>query len=130
MLQTHTHKKFASLALLQKDHTCPLCMDVLGVALIRPSQVHHYVYGEWQGTLKIQECMEGIFRLLQLDPAISLLQQPEIDQILCIGEATTRWTRARQFLALGDPTHATVPICCGPWHNGARYFVTLYYVCP
>ena len=93
MLQTHTHKKFASLALLQKDHTCPPRVDVSGVALIRPSQIHHYVYGEWQGTLEIKECLEGIFRLLQLDPAISLLQQLEIDQILFIGEAPTRWTR-------------------------------------
>ncbi len=73
MLQTHTHEEFASLALLQKDHTCPPCMDVSGVVLIRPSQIHRYVFGEWQETMDIQECLEGIFRNLQLDPAISLL---------------------------------------------------------
>jgi hypothetical protein len=58
------HEEFTSLALLYKDHTCPPCMDVSGVTLIRPSQIHHYVYGEWQGTLEIHECLEGIFRLL------------------------------------------------------------------
>jgi len=30
------------------------------------------------------------FFILQLDPAISLLRQPEIDGILCLGEAPTR----------------------------------------
>ena len=50
-LQTHTHEDFASLALLHKDHTCLPYMDVSGVALLRPSQMHHCVYGEWQGTL-------------------------------------------------------------------------------
>ncbi len=90
MLQTHTHEEFASLALLQKNHTRPPCMDVSEVALIRPSQLHHYVFKEWQDTLDIQECLEGIFRTLELDPAISLLQQPEIDQILRIREAPTR----------------------------------------
>jgi len=76
MMLTHTHEEFAALAILQKDHTCPSCRDVPEVALLRPSQIHHYVYGDWQGTLKIQECLDGIFKILQLDPAISLLQQP------------------------------------------------------
>ena len=101
-------------------------MGVSGVAFIRPSQIHHYVYGECQGTLEIQECMEGIFRLHLLDPAISLLQQPEIDPILCIGEAPTRYIRARHFPPLGDSTHATVSTCGGPWHNVAWHSVTLY----
>ena len=99
------------------------------MALLRPSQIHHYVYGEWQGTLEIQECLDGIFSILELDPAISLLQQPEIDQILCLGEAPTRWTRSHHFPPSRVPTHATIPICCGPWHNGAGHFVTLY-MCP
>jgi hypothetical protein len=47
MLLTHTHEEFVTLAVLQKDHTCPPCPDVSGVALVRPSQIHHYVYGEW-----------------------------------------------------------------------------------
>ena len=70
MLLTHTHEEFASLAVLKKYHTCPPCRDVSGVALPRPSQIHHYVYGEWQDTLKIQGCLEAILKLLQLDPAI------------------------------------------------------------
>jgi hypothetical protein len=45
-------------------------MDVSRVALLRPSHIHHYVYGEWQGTLEIQECLDGIFKILHLDPAI------------------------------------------------------------
>ena len=45
MLLTHTHEKFASLAALQKDHTCPPCGDASGVALLRPSQIQQSVYG-------------------------------------------------------------------------------------
>jgi hypothetical protein len=126
LLHTHTHEEGASLALFNKDHICPPCMDVSGAALICPSQIHHYIVGEWQGTLEIQECLEGIFRLRQLDPSISLLQQPEIDQILCIGESPTSWTRARHFPPPGEPTHASIPTCCGPWHNRSRHFLTFY----
>ena len=74
-------------------------MDVSGVELLRPSQIHHYVYGEWQGTLEIQQCLEGIFKILQLDPIISLLQLPEIDQILRIGEAPTHQVDPRSPLS-------------------------------
>ena len=76
LLRTHTHEEFAALALRQEDHSCPPSMDISGAALIRPSQIHHYVFGEWQYTLEVQDCLEGIFRLLQLDPSISLLRQP------------------------------------------------------
>ncbi len=99
-------------------------MDMSGAALIRPSQIHHCVFGEWQGTLEVQECLERIFRLLQLDPSISLLQQEELDQIVCQGEAPTMWTHARHFPPTGEPTHASIPTSCGPWHNCARHFVT------
>jgi hypothetical protein len=47
MLLSHTHEEFATLATLQSDHVCPPCRDVSGTALIRPSHIHHYVYGEW-----------------------------------------------------------------------------------
>jgi hypothetical protein len=90
MLLTHTHEEFATLATIEKDHTCPPCRDALGVALLRPSQIHHYVYGEWRGTLEIQDCLDGTFKILQHDLTNSLLKQPEIDQILCLGEAPTR----------------------------------------
>jgi len=54
------------------------------------------------------------------------MQQPEIDQIICLGEAPTRCTRARHFPPPGDPTHTSIPTCCGPWHNGEGHFVTFY----
>ena len=100
----------------------PPSMDVSGVAILGPSQ-------EWQGTLEIQEYLEGILKILQLNPAISLLRQPEIDHPLCKGEAPTKWTRARHFPSPGALTHATIPLRCGPWHNGAGHFVT-FYMCP
>ena len=109
LLHTHTHEEFVALAFLHKDHSCPPCLNVSGAALIRPSQIHHYVFGSWQDTLDVHECLEGIFRLLQLDPTISL-HQLEIDQILCLEEAPTRWTRARHFPPLGDPTHMPFPL--------------------
>ncbi len=54
-------------------HDVPDAWTCQGMALLRLSQIQHYVYGEWQGTLEIQESLDGIFKLLQLDPAISLL---------------------------------------------------------
>ena len=72
------------------------------------------VFGEWQGTLEIQEYLDGIFRMLQIDPSTYLLQQPEIDEILCLGEARTMWTRSHHFPPTGDTTHAANPTCCGP----------------
>ena len=78
-LHTHTHEEFVALALLHKNHSCPPCLDVSGAEYIRPSQMHHFVFGEWQGTLEVQEWLEGVFKLLQLDPSISLMQEPEID---------------------------------------------------
>jgi len=63
LLLAHTHEEIASLATLQKDHTCLPCEDVSGVAL-HPSQIQHYVYGGWQGTLGIKECLDRIFKVL------------------------------------------------------------------
>ena len=57
MLLTYTHAEFATLATLQKNHTCPSCRDISRVVLLRPPQIHHYVYTEWQGTLEIRECL-------------------------------------------------------------------------
>ncbi len=74
LLRTQTHQEFAAFALLQEDHSCPPALEISGAALIRPSQMHPYVSGEWQDTLEVQDYLEGIFRLLQLDPSISLLQ--------------------------------------------------------
>ena len=80
MLLTHTHEEFASLA---DFHTCTWntlymsCIwNVSRVALLRPSQIQRYVYGGWQGTLEIQECLCGKFKIIQLDTVISLLQKP------------------------------------------------------
>ncbi len=101
-------------------------MDISGAALIRPFQIHHYVFGEGQDTLEVQDCLEGIFRLLQLEPFTSLLQQPQINQILCLGEAPTRWTRVRHFPPPLEPTHKSIPTCCGPWHSGEGHFFTFY----
>ncbi len=57
----------------------------------------NYTFGNWQSDLDIQDCPEGIFELLQLDPSIALMQQPELDQMLTTGETPTRWSRPRHF---------------------------------
>ena len=62
-------------------------MDVSGVAsLLRPSLVQHYTYGGWQGTLEVQEYMEGIFKLLRLDPSVSLIQPLEAGQFIVLAK--------------------------------------------
>jgi hypothetical protein len=109
MLLTHTHEEFATIATLHRDHDCSPCIDISGVAPILPSQIHHYVYGEWQGSLEVQDCLDGIFNIIQINPSLALLRQPEIDQILCLGEAPSRWTRSHHFPPLGDPALATIP---------------------
>ena len=97
ILYTHTHEGFASLSDLYKDATCTPYWDVSGAALLRPSKIKHYTYGNWQSDLDVHDCLEGIFKLLRLDPSISLMQQPEMDQMLRTGEAPTRWTHPRHF---------------------------------
>ena len=84
-------------------------MYVSREALLLSSQIHHYVYGEWQGSLEVQDCLEGNFNILRINPSVALLKQPEIYQILCVGEAFSMWTRSRHFPPLGDPAHATIP---------------------
>ena len=96
------------LATLQKDHACPPCRDVSGVALLHSSKIHHNVYGEWQGSLEVQDCLDSIFNILQINPSIALHKQHEIDQILCMGEAPTRWTRSHHFPSLGDHALNTI----------------------
>ncbi len=113
ILYTHTHKGFASLSDLYKDATCTPCRNVSSAALLRPSQIKHYTYGSWQSDLDIQDCLEGIFKLLRLDPSISLMQQPEMDQMLRTGEASTRWTHPRHFSDRDGGHQIYIPTVCG-----------------
>ncbi len=70
--------------------------------------------------------MQGLFCLLHLEPSVSLLQHHELDHILCMGEASTRWTRPRHFPPRETNTHTAVYICCGPSHDEPGHFVILY----
>ena len=127
LMQTHTPSDFASLANSYTNITGPTVLDCSGTEPITPAIIQHFVHGNWQNTIQVQECLTGIFRTLGIDPSISLLQQQEIDQMLCLKEAPRRWTRTRHFSARAsyeDPS--AIPICCGPWHNGAGHFVTFY----
>jgi hypothetical protein len=65
--------------------------------MLRPSQIRHYTYGNWQSDMDIHDCLEGMFKLLRLDPSIALMRQPEISQMLVTGEAPTRWSRQHHF---------------------------------
>jgi hypothetical protein len=90
------------------------CEDAFSVALIRPFQIKHYGYVWWQGTVEVQECMEGIFKILLTDPSICLLQQHELDQILGPEEAPTSRTRSRHFPQQGTTGQQDIPTCYGP----------------
>ena len=74
----------------------------------------------------MQECLEGIFESLCLNnESVPLLQQPELDQILIMGEALTRCTRTRHF---SDPDGGQTPhilTSCGPWHDDAGQVLTI-----
>jgi hypothetical protein len=96
-LHTHTHEGFTALLESYTNESCTPCWDVSGAALIRPSQIKHYTYRNWQRDLDVHDCLEGLFKLLQLDPSIALMQQPEMDQMLGTGELPTRWSHSRHF---------------------------------
>jgi len=100
-------------------------MDVSGVASLRPSLIQHYTYGGWQGTLEVQECLDGIIKLLRLDPSISLIHPLDAAQFLVLGEAPSRWTRMRHFPDMDNAHQLPIPTACGPWHDGAGHFFTL-----
>ena len=97
IIHTHSHEGFSQIPHQYKDTTCLPCVDVSGVALLRPSLIYHYVSGGWQGTLETPECLDGIFKLLCLDPSISRIQPLEAAQLLVIGEAPSRLARSRHF---------------------------------
>ena len=108
------------------DADCTPCYDVSGFALLRPSQIKRYTYGNWQCDLDIQDCMEGIFRLLKLDPSISLMQQMEVQQLFRLGVAPTRWSHHGHF---SDPCGDILTqnlTACGIWNNGEFHFITVY----
>jgi hypothetical protein len=73
--QTHSRMDFAKFANLHGSHTCPPVSDTSAAALITPAIVQHFAYGNWQGTMEIQDCLSGLFRLLRINLSISLLQQ-------------------------------------------------------
>jgi hypothetical protein len=76
---------------------------------------------------EVQDYISGLFRLLRLDPSVSLLQQQEIDQMLLLGEAPQRWKREHHFLPRDSYRDLLgIPTCCGPCHNGSDQFVTFY----
>ena len=89
---------FAKVANLHGNHTWPPVFDTSAAALITPAIVQHFAYGNWQGTMEIQDCMSGLFRQLRINPSISLLQQQEIDQMFYLGEAPHRWKHHQHFL--------------------------------
>ena len=86
-MHTHTPAHFTPLANKYTNATGSTVVDSSSVALVTPDLVQHYVHGNWQGTMQVQDCLSNIFRLLGIDPSISLLQQQEIYQMLCLGEA-------------------------------------------
>ncbi len=83
-MRAHTHTNFATIANQYSNDTCSHVRDSSSDAHITPDLVHHYAHGNWQGTMEAQYCLDGIFRLLDIEPSISLLQQHEIDQMLCL----------------------------------------------
>ena len=126
LLHTHSHEEFSEIANQYEDESCLLCIDVSGVALLHPSLIRHYTYGGWQGTLEVHEYLNGIFNLLRLDPSISLIQPLEAAQFLVLRESPSRWTRARHFPEADTAEQLSIPTTCGPWHDGAGHFLTLY----
>jgi hypothetical protein len=101
-------------------------MDIFWVELLRLSLIQHYTYGGWQGTLEVQECLDGIFKLLRLDPSIFLIQHLEASQLLVLGESLTRWARPRSFPDTDSAQQLSISTACGHWHDDEGHFLTFY----
>ncbi len=126
LLNTLTREEFATLVDSLTDDECTPCFDVSRFALLRPSQIKRYTCGNWQCDLDIHDCMEGIFRLLNLDPSISLMQQHEVLQLLRLGETPMRWSHQRHFSDPNGDILTQIPTACGVWNNEEFHFVTVY----
>ena len=61
LLQPKSRTDFAKFANLHGNQTCPSVADTSAAALITPTIVQHFAYGNWQGTMEVQECLQGIF---------------------------------------------------------------------
>ena len=53
----HRRRDFAKLANLHGSKTCPPVADTSAAALITPAIVQHFAYGNWQGTMEVQDCL-------------------------------------------------------------------------
>ena len=60
LLHTHTHRNFATIANQHGHNTCPPVTYSFAAALITPCIIQHYAYGNWQGTMEVQDCLAGI----------------------------------------------------------------------
>ena len=60
LLQTHSRRDFAKIANLHGNNTCPPVTYTSAAALITPDTIQHYAYGNWQGTMEVQDRMNGI----------------------------------------------------------------------
>ena len=121
-MRTPSHEDVATLVNNYEDDQCTPCWDVSGAALLRPSQIKNYTFGNWKSDLDIQDCLEGILKLLRLDPFIALMQQPEIYQMLTTGEAPTRWSRPRHVSDSERGQQVDIPTACGAWYSGNNHF--------
>ena len=90
LMHTHTPLDFAKIANRHTPATCPSVKDSSGYVLITPANVRFFSHGNWQSSLAVQDCLEGIFRLLQLDPSVSLIHQTEISDMILYGITPTR----------------------------------------
>jgi hypothetical protein len=77
LLHNHTHADVASLAnkCTNAGSTGSPVIDSSSAVLVPLHLVQHYAYGNWEGTMQMHDCLSSIFRLLGIDPSISLLQQ-------------------------------------------------------
>ena len=52
-MHTYSHEDLATLGSNYEDAQCTLCWDVSGAALLRPSEIKNYTYGNRQSDLDI-----------------------------------------------------------------------------
>ncbi len=63
---------------------------------LQASQIECYTFGGWQSSHKILACLTSLLKLLGKFDSVSILAQPEIDQIMN-GSVPGKWSSNMHF---------------------------------
>ena len=97
------------------------------MAIIRPSQIKYYVYGWWQYTQEIQKCMEGIIKMLQIDPPFPCFNSRKWAKFYALEKRPLDGPAPSTSLRKGPPANRPSPDAADPSITGRA--ILSRYIC-